>query len=211
MPVDYVDFEDAPAMDGLHMVVVSGVPSPWGEAAKGILHGKEIPWKAVRLGAADDDLASWTGERSGLVAMYEGEGPRSGWAPILFLAERLAPNPALLPADPAARAQLLGLAHEICGEEGLGWARRLQGVHAGLNGEVGFPAWVVKHLAGKYGYVSDQGARYQRRVIDLLSMLSGVLRAQSGSGRRFYVGDTLSAVDLYGATFMALFKQLPQA
>ena len=31
------------------MVVVGGVPSPWGEAAKGILHIKGIDWAAVRL------------------------------------------------------------------------------------------------------------------------------------------------------------------
>jgi hypothetical protein len=31
------------------MVVVGNVPSPWGEAAKGILHIKGIEWAAVRL------------------------------------------------------------------------------------------------------------------------------------------------------------------
>ena len=43
----------------------------------------------------------------------------------MLLAERLAPAPALLPADPASRALALGLAHELCGEAGLGWSRRL--------------------------------------------------------------------------------------
>ena len=36
MPVEFVDFEEARQRDGLRMVVVSGVPSPWGEAAKGL-------------------------------------------------------------------------------------------------------------------------------------------------------------------------------
>ncbi len=41
--------EDAIKRGGLRMVVVGDVPSPWGEAAKGILHIKGIDWVAVRL------------------------------------------------------------------------------------------------------------------------------------------------------------------
>ena len=33
MPFDYVSTEEAIARDGLRMVVVGGIPSPWGEAA----------------------------------------------------------------------------------------------------------------------------------------------------------------------------------
>jgi hypothetical protein len=40
MPIEFVDLEAARDAAGLRMVVVSGVPSPWGEAAKGILHVK---------------------------------------------------------------------------------------------------------------------------------------------------------------------------
>jgi hypothetical protein len=88
MPVEYVDFEAARARTGLRMVVVPGVPSPWGEAAKGILHVKRIPYVAVRLAAADAAMAEWAGQRSGPVAIYEDEPPRGGWAEILLLAER---------------------------------------------------------------------------------------------------------------------------
>ena len=49
MTVQYVSVEDAIKRGGLRMVVVGGVPSPWGEAAKGILHIKGIDWVAVRL------------------------------------------------------------------------------------------------------------------------------------------------------------------
>ncbi len=209
MPVEYVEFEEARAAKGLRMAVVTGVPSPWGEAAKGILHVKRIPWKAVRLDQGNDEMAAWTGERSGPVAMYEDDAPRPGWAQILLLAERLAPTPPLLPADPIERARVMGLSHEICGENGLGWVRRLQGVHAGLTGEPGFPAGVADYLATKYGYRADDSAGYSRRVSDLLRMLADLLHAQRGEGSPFYVGDTLGAVDLYSATFMALFKLLP--
>jgi glutathione S-transferase len=209
MPVEYIELAQARAADGLRMVVVTGVPSPWGEAAKGILHVKQIPWKAVKLDQANAEMAGWTNERSGPVAMYDDEAPRSGWAQILLLAERLAPTPALLPADPLERARIIGLSHEICGEDGLGWARRLQGVHAGLNGEPGFPPGVAKYLAGKYGYRADEGPSYRRRVTELLRMLADLLHSQRSDGSQFYVGETLSAVDIYSATFMALLKLLP--
>jgi glutathione S-transferase len=191
------------------MVVVTGVPSPWGEAAKGILHVKQIPWKAVKLDQASDEMAEWTKQRSGPVAMFDDEAPRSGWAEILLLAERLAPSPALLPANPLERARAIGLSHEICGEEGLGWARRLQGVHAGLNGEPGFPPGVAQYLAGKYGYRAENGPGYTRRVTDLLQIFADLLSSQRSEGSQFYVGETLSAVDIYSATFMALFRPLP--
>jgi len=209
MPVDYMDFESARASAGLRMVVVSGVPSPWGEAAKGILHLKSLPWAAVRLDQASDEMARWTGERSGPVAMFDDEPPRSRWDEILLLAERLAPKPALLPADSATRAHALGLCHEICGEEGLGWTRRLQGVHAGLDGSGGFPAPVARYLGDKYGYRAEQAGTYTARVIGLLEMLATRLHAQRAAGSRFYVGDAVTAVDIYSATFMALFQPLP--
>lgn len=209
MPVQYVDFEDARERDGLRMVVVPGVPSPWGEAAKGILFVKQIPWVAVRLDPGNSDLADWTGQRSGPVAMYRDEAPRSGWAEILLLCERLAATPALLPSDPAERALALGLSHEICGEMGLGWCRRLQGVHAGLSGSGGFPKGVAKYLAPKYGYRAEQAASYDARVVGILGMLAARLHAQRESGSRFYLGRALSAVDVYSAAFMALLEPLP--
>src|SRR4051812_42845088 len=132
MTFEYLSVEEARKRGGLRMVVVGGVPSPWGEAAKGILHLKGIPWVAVRLDYQSEALKTWIGQLNGPVALYEEEPPRPGWAEILELAERLAPTPALLPADPAARALVLGLAHEICGEGGLGWSRRLQLIHLGL-------------------------------------------------------------------------------
>jgi len=209
MPFEYIDFESAKNAEGLRMVVVSGVPSPWGEGAKGILHVKGIPWKAVRLDAANDEMAAWSGDRSGPVAIYNDEVPRSNWAQILLLAERLAPSPALLPEDAGDRALVMGLCHEICGEDGLGWARRLQGIHAGLQGEPGFPPPVAAYLGDKYGYRESEAPRQSARVALLLRLLSTRLNDQKSRGSDYYVGTTLTAVDIYSATFMALFKPLP--
>lgn len=210
MPVEYVEFEEARASSGLRMVVVSSVPSPWTEAAKGILHVKQIAWTAVRLDPANDAMADWTGERSAPVAIYDDEAPRSGWADILLLAEHLAPKPALLPSDAAQRALAFGLSHEICGEMGLAWARRLAAVQSGLKDEGGFPAGVAGYLAQKYGYREAERDLYAARTAALLEMLSARLHAQREAGQRYYLGDALTAVDLYSAGAMALFSPLPE-
>ena len=210
MTFQYVSTEEAIKRAGLRMVVVGGVPSPWGEAAKGIFHIKGIDWVAVRLAYDSEPLKAWAGQRSGPVAIYEQEPPRSGWEDILLLAERLAPSPSLLPADPAERALAFGLAHEMCGEGGLGWTRRLQLIHAGLQGAGGFPERVAKYLGKKYGYSAAAGAAAGKRVEDLLGMLAARLKVQRGKGSRYYIGSSLTAVDVYGAAFMALFAPLPQ-
>ncbi|HEX6842861.1 MAG TPA: hypothetical protein VF113_15100, partial [Stellaceae bacterium] len=149
MTIKYVSVDEAIRRGGVRMMVVGGVPSPWGEAAKGILHMKRIDWVAVRLLYDSEPLKEWAGQRSGPVLVYENERPRSGWAEILLLAERLAPAASLLPANASERALVFGLAHEICGEAGLGWTRRLQLVHAGLSNAGGFsePATSARNTA----------------------------------------------------------------
>ena len=209
MAVDYISVEDAIGRGGLRMVVVGGVPSPWGEAAKGILHIKGIDWAAVRLVYDDDRLTAWAGQRSGPVAIYNDEPPRSGWAEILSLAERLAPTPALTPEDAEQRALMLDLAGDICGEGGLGWTRRVQLVHAGLNGAGGFAEPVAQYIGQKYGYSPEAGAAAGGRVADLLGRLAARLKAQHDAGSAFYVGQAVTALDVYSATFMALFAPLP--
>jgi glutathione S-transferase len=210
MPFEYVSVDEAIARRGWRMVVVGGIPSPWGEAAKGILHIKGIDWTAVRLVYDSEPLKEWAGQRSGPVAIYDDDKPRAGWAEILLLAERLAPTPALLPKDAAKRALVFGLAHEICGEDGLGWARRLQLIHAGLQGVGGFVPRVAGYLAKKYGHSPETGSAAGARVTALLGMLAVRLKAQKAAGSRYYVGNALTAVDVYSATFMALFAPLPQ-
>lgn len=191
------------------MVVVGNVPSPWGEAAKSICHVKRLDFAAVRLVYDNEALKSWAGQLSGPVVVYDDEPPRSGWAEILMLAEHLAPHPALLPVDPAARARTVLLAENFCGQNGLGWNRRLQLVHAGLTNAGGFVARVAGYLGNKYGYDAADGTRYTARVTELLGDFAQVLRSQRAAGRPYYLGDALGAVDIYSATFMAMLKPLP--
>jgi glutathione S-transferase len=186
------------------------VPSPWGEAAKGILHVEKVPYVATRLSTEMPAVVEWTGHSSAPIAVYNDDKPRTGWAEILLLAERLAAQPSLLPADAEERALVFGLSHEICGEDGLGWARRLEGIHAAMNGQGGFPLAVAKYLAPKYGYDPVAGASAGARVVQLLQMLAQRLQRQRATGSSYLVGDSLTAVDIYFATFMALFAPLPQ-
>jgi glutathione S-transferase len=211
MAIEYVNTEEAMKRSGLRMIVVGNVPSLWGEAAKGILHIKRIPWVAVRLAYDDEPMKAWTGgQRNGPIAFYDDEKPRSGWAEILLLAERIAPAPALVPRDPAERALLFGYAHEICGEGGLGWARRLQLIHAGLQGAGGFHARVSTYLGKKYGYHGPEaGAAASDRVVELLGMLAARLKAQRASGSRYYLGSNVTALDVYSAAALGMFRPLP--
>jgi glutathione S-transferase len=210
MTWDYVDFEDAVAADGLRMTVVSQVPSPWGEAAKGIFHVKGLNWSAVRLDPMNRDMTKWARGASAPAVMNGKEAPRSGATDILLLAERLAPEPALLPSDPMDRALALGMAHEFCGEGGLGWARRLHLTHLGLNGQGGFVEPVAQYLAQKYGYSEQAGAAAHGRVIDLLTMFAGRLAAQQAKGSDYFFDCGMTAVDIYAATFAGLLQPLPE-
>ena len=211
MTFPYISVEDAIRRPGLRMVVVGDVPSPWSEAAKGLLHIKRIDWAAVRLVYDSEALKEWAGERSGPVAIYDNEKPRSRWNDILLLAERLSPEPALLPKLPAERALAFGLAHEIVGEDGLAWSRRLDLIHAGLQNSGGFPERVSKYLAKKYAYSPAAGAAAALRIAELLKMLAARLAAQHRDGSRYYIGETPTAVDVYSAACMAMFRPLPEA
>ena len=84
MAFECVTAEEAVERPGLRMAVVGGVPSPWGEAAKGILHVKGIDWKAVQLDYENGLTKKWTGLRNAPVAVNGDEKPRSGWADILL-------------------------------------------------------------------------------------------------------------------------------
>jgi glutathione S-transferase len=149
------------------------------------------------------------GQRSGPILIYNNEPPRAGWAEILLLSEGLAQDPSLLPKDAADRVLVFGLAHEICGEQGLAWARRLQLIHTELNKKGGFPERVSKYLAKKYGYSPQAGANAGNRVADLLHMLASRLKERRQAGSGYYIGDALTAVDIYSATCMAMFAPLP--
>jgi glutathione S-transferase len=213
--VDYIGVEEAKRRRGLRVVLTAGVPGPWGEAAKGVFHVKKIPYVAVRqeAGQPNDELRRWTGHDNAPQAIYEDERPRIRVSEIVYLAERLAPNPPLVPRDPHERVTLFGLLHEIGGEMGFAWCRRLQLFHPVLRARDGAvpPALreSVSHMAAKYGYSPEAAALADERVVEILGLLSDVLREQRRRGSDYLVGGALSAADVYWATFAVMLAPLP--
>jgi glutathione S-transferase len=209
----YVEVEQAVGMNGLRVVLSPGVPGPWSEAAKGILHVKKLPYIKVRqeLGGENLPLLRWSAQTTAPVFVYENERPRSLWNDQLFLAERLAPDPPLIPATAEQRALMFGLANELCGENGFGWSRRLMMLHATLaNANAPEAAKSgASFLGTKYGYAPAAAEAAPRRVGEILQALNAQLDSQRRSGSRFFIGDRLSALDIYWAAFAALIQPLP--
>ncbi len=211
---EYLEVDEARERPGLRLVLTAGVPGPWGEAAKAIFHVKGIPYLRVRQrgGLPNQALHDWTGRDNAPVAVLDDERPRSGCAEILLLAERMEPEPALLPADPEQRALMFGLAHEICGEQGFGWCRRLMLLDPLIgrgSPEIGPGREIGSRLAAKYGYDPEAAAAAPERCAQILTALARRLSEQHAAGRRFLLGDTLTALDLYWAAFCALVEPLP--
>ncbi|MEW6269503.1 MAG: hypothetical protein AB1689_09435 [Thermodesulfobacteriota bacterium] len=208
----YVDVEQARSLPGLRLVLTAGVPGPWSEAAKGILHVKRLPVTLVRqeLGGENQALREWTGQTSAPVAAWQEERPRTTSVEILFLAERLAPDPPLVPCDPEQRAHMFGLCHEIIGEQGFGWSRRLMLLHTTLTYAGGAAPDGIRRMAAKYGYSPEAAAAAPARAAEVLRLLAAQLARQRAAGSRFLIGDRLSALDVYWATFAVLVAPLPE-
>jgi glutathione S-transferase len=211
---DYLDPEEARERPGLRLVLTAGVPGPWGEAAKSIFFVEKVDYARVRQigGEPNEALVAWTGHANAPQAVLDDQPARTGWAEILLLAERMAPSPRLLPSDPHARALVFGLSHEICGEEGLGWCRRLQLLQPlmSLPDVDSNPMLAVgRRLAARYGYSEASVAAANDRIVSLLRLFSERLAAQREAGSDYLVGSELTAVDIYWSTFAAMLRPLP--
>jgi hypothetical protein len=101
---------------------------------------------------------------------------------------------------------MFGLLHELAGERGFGWSRRMMFALATLETP---ESMVGEFIVNAYGSGPSDPAALRRRVGDLLDMYAGLLRAQRRSGSRFFLGDSLTALDLYWAAFAAMIEPLP--
>jgi hypothetical protein len=208
---EYIEVERARGMSGLRLVLTPGVPEPWSEAAKGVLYVKKLPYVKVRqeLGGENRALLEWTAQASAPVMAWNEEWPRSLWNDQLYLAERLQPDPPLVPANLEDRVLMFGYAKEICGVNGFGWSKRLMIIRDGLRNPDPVGRQLFNYLANKYGYDKAAAEAAPARIAEILRALTARLEAQRKRGSRFFIGDTLSALDIYWATFAAMNNPLP--
>lgn len=207
--LEYRNFEDIMNHPGLRIVLVRGMPSPWGQAAKTFFELKGLeyvaaPWESFE---ANDAIRNWGFTDSAPVVAWQDERPVHNWLDILLLVERINPTPALLPKDVMQRALAIGLSNEICGRGGLAWNRRLQMVHPAFSEDSG--ASPVQKMGLKYGYSDDEFRLAGEKVAISLTALTKQLKAQYAAGHRFFVGQDLTAVDIYWTAFATFFDPLP--
>jgi len=201
--------ETARSLPGLRLVLTRDVPGPWGEAAKYFFAAKRLPYTAAEQipNSENAALRAWTGQVSAPVAAWNDEPPVWTMTDILELAERLAPEPALIPADAGERAWMYGLCREISGRDGLGWSRRLMMFDANLRAA----PEASLGLARRYGYEPKAAAAAPARVVQILRLLSEQLGEQRARGSAFLVGSHLSALDLMWAAFSNMVAPLGPA
>lgn len=209
---EYIDIEQAKRLDGLRIVAPPGRPNPWAEGLKSMCHVKKIPFVLVAKAPGHDAaLQEWTSQSSAPVAIWNDERPRSAWNEQLYLVERLAPQPSLIPDNDEDRIMMFGLCNELCGESGFGWSRRLMVLHGILsNPQAPEQAQTfATYMGGKYGYGQAEAQAAPQRVAQILRNLSARLEQQQTQGSQFLVGAKLSALDIYWSTFAVLVQPLP--
>jgi glutathione S-transferase len=206
----FVTLEEARTATGLKLVVAASLPSPWSEAAKGILHVKGIDALLVRFASTDKAVREWMGWHNVPVLLAPGEPIRTHWTEILETAERIGERdgPSLVPTADDDRVRLFGLAHELLGENGLVWSGRMLVIHRGLvtEGQEGFPLRIAQYLAPKYGYAPERVGAARARVRALFNRFARLLE-----GKTYAIGGSLTALDLYIATAIAPFAPMSEA
>lgn len=222
--LNYVSIAEARRMSGLRIVLGAyPIPGPWRESCKGIFHVKGLKYVPVRsadegasdlalgMGDTQRELIEWSGQPSAPVVAWNDERPRSSWIDQLNLAERLNPNPPLVPSNAEDCVRMFGLANELLGENGLVWEKRLLMVHEPLkrlaadDPQRGF--WVF--LGAKYGYTPAGAEAAARRIQGIVAMMAAQLEAQRARGSRYLIGDRLSALDIYWAACCAILDPMP--
>lgn len=208
--LEFVDVETARTAPGVRIVVSGIVPSPWSEATKGLFRIANVPVRAVRRTRDSTEVTAWTGVDNTPVVLHDAEPARTSWVAITTLAARLAGPDVVLPDELGARAQAIGLLHEIAGEDGLGWNARLAMIDASITseGKRGFPLPVGHYLARRYGYTPDAAVRGRARIERQLHALRDRLRAQQALGHAYLGGPRVSALDVYLATFLTLLSAI---
>jgi glutathione S-transferase len=199
-----VSVAEAIKADGLRIVIVQAMPSPWGVAAKAMIEHKSLDYVcAYQIPMSDNpELLAWAGTNSAPVVAWNDEPPINRWEDILLLLERLVPDPRLVPENMAERIEVFGICREICGEVGFGWNRRIDLARPPAGEEPG-------PFAQKYNYRHTEAAVANERVVALMAELAARLKKQKENGSDYLVGKTVTAADFYWAAFSNLVSLQP--
>jgi glutathione S-transferase len=211
---EYISVAQAKKQSSMRIVAAAGIPGPWAEAVKGFCYVKKIPYSVVQfdIGAENADLVAWSAQASAPVMIWNDEFPKSVWSQQLALTERIQPNPGLIPTGLEDRLLLFGYANELCGENGLGWCRRLMVVSQFLNAP-DLPEEsraFGQYFGGKYGYSPEAGEAAPGRAAQILESLGKRLESQKAAGSQYFIGESLTALDIYWAAFATLIQPLPE-
>ena len=222
---DYITIEEAKRRDGLRIILPElAVPGPWFESCKSVYYVKGLDFIAVKgsnpgssgiaIGqdGTQSQLIEWTGQSSLPVVVWNDELPRSHWIAQLRLAERLNPEPRLIPENADERVRMFGLANELLGENGMVWDYRLTMVTAGISapGASDAQKGLIGFLGQKYGYSEQAGQQAMQRVCESIKLMDAQLKSQRASGSKFLIGDSLSALDIYWACACGLIAPMDE-
>ena len=195
----FIPLEEAAAMTtGTRVTFIPGIPAMYSEALKNICFVKGVPLiRALHpLMGVDKEtgedrqarLYELTRQTSLPTMFHDTERPRNVWIEQLELADRIgAPGtPKLIPDDFEQRVEVMGLSAVVLGEDGLVWNMRILSDGA---------------LARKYGYSEEASAAAPAKIAEVLRLIDRRLEAQERRGSRYLIGDAITAVDVYWATF----------
>lgn len=222
---EYVPIRLAREMPGLRIVLAAfTIPGPWFESCKGIYHVKGLDYTPVRnsdedasdiqigMDGSQSELVAWTGQSSAPVVVWNDERPRSLWNDQLYLAERLSPDPPLIPSENEDRVRMFGLANDLLGEDGLVWNKRFMMVDDALRklpaDSDQRPFWI--HLGEKYNYSEAAAARAASHIAGIVATIDAQHRAQRAVGHRYLIGDALTALDIYWACVCGILAPMPE-
>ncbi|MDP6979930.1 MAG: hypothetical protein QF570_15200 [Myxococcota bacterium] len=212
----FVSVAQAREMDGVRLVLTANAPGPWGEAAKGMLHVKGIPFTRVLQegGGENADLVAWTSVRNAPQIVDESGNSVSAWRDLIAWAEAHEPQPRLVPEDPSERELMFDLTESLAGEGGFGWCRRLllfkPIMDLAKQGDEPNPAFAaVTRMADAYHYSDEAAGRASKDCAAILNRIAERLRAQRERRARYLVGAELSALDIHWAAFAAMVSPLP--
>jgi glutathione S-transferase len=196
---EFITLDEAAAMTtSTRVTFVPGIPAIFSEALKNICFVKGVPLIRVlhpHMGideATGEDrqakLYELTAQTSLPTMLHDKERPRNVWIEQLALAERIGADgtPMLIPVNFEQRAEAFGLCAILLAEDGFIWNMRIL---------------IDSPLGQKYGFSEEASAAAPGKMAEIITLLDRRLEAQAQRGSSYLVGDALTAVDIYWATF----------